>query len=88
MELPNKLLEQRAFRTRPKVEEHMLVVLAKFTHEEHPSQPLQTNAKHIIIPFSTGYNGIFIVSNKNVNFLAKSDVDEEGFNQISIPPGA
>ena len=39
MELPGKLLEKTAFNTRPKVEEHMLVVMDKNTHEEHLSQP-------------------------------------------------
>ena len=31
MELPSKLLEQIAFNTRPKIEEHMLVVMDKST---------------------------------------------------------
>ena len=43
MELPSKLLEQIAFITRPKIEEHMLIVMDKSTHEEHLSQSLQTN---------------------------------------------
>ena len=43
MELPNKLLEQIAFNTRPKREEHILVAMDKSTHEEHLSQPLQRN---------------------------------------------
>ena len=29
MELPSKLLEQIAFKTRPKIEEHMLIVMIK-----------------------------------------------------------
>ena len=45
MELPSKLLEKIAFNTRPKIEEHMLIVTDKSTHEEHLSQPLQTNKK-------------------------------------------
>ena len=45
MELPSKLLEHRAFTTRPKIEEHMLIVMDKSTHEEHLSQPLKTNIK-------------------------------------------
>ena len=45
MELPNKFLEQVAFKTRPKIEEHMLIVMDKSTHEELLSQPLQTNNK-------------------------------------------
>ena len=35
MELPNKLLEQIAFNTKPKIEEHMLIVMDESTHEEH-----------------------------------------------------
>ena len=59
MELPSKLLEQIAFNTRPKMEEHMLVVLVVSTQGEHLSQPLQTNNKQIKIAltFSTGYIG-------------------------------
>ena len=45
MELPSKLLEQIAFNTRPKVEEHMLIVMDKSTHEEQLHQLLQTNNK-------------------------------------------
>ena len=58
MELPSKLLEQIAFNTRPKIEEHMLIVMDKSTHEEHLFQPLQTNNNQfkIAITFLTGYN--------------------------------
>ena len=45
MELPSKLLEQVAFNTRTKIEEHMLIIKDKSTHKEHLSQPLQTNNK-------------------------------------------
>ena len=42
----------------------------KSTHEEHLSQPLQTNNKQfkIAITFLSGYNGIFNVTDKNINF--------------------
>ena len=43
MELPKKFLKQIAFNTRPKIEEHMLIVMDKSTQKEHLSQPLQTN---------------------------------------------
>ena len=33
MELPSKLLEQIAYKTRPKIEEHMLIVMDERTHE-------------------------------------------------------
>ena len=45
MELPSKLLEQIASNTRSEIEEHMLIVMDKSTHEEHLFQPLQTNNK-------------------------------------------
>ena len=38
--LPSKLLEQIAYNTRPKIEEHMLIVMEKSTHEEHLFQAL------------------------------------------------
>ena len=40
MELPSKLLEQIAFNTRTKIEEYILNVKDKSTHEEHLSQLL------------------------------------------------
>ena len=49
MELPSKLLEQIVYYTRPKIEEHILIVMIKSTHEEHLSQPLQTNNKQFKI---------------------------------------
>ena len=91
MELRSKLLEQIAFNTRPKIEEHKLIVMDKSTHGEHLSQPFQTNNKQfkIAITFLTGYNGIFNVTNKNNNFFfVKSITDEDGYIQITIPPGA
>ena len=91
MELPSKLLEQIAFNTGPKIEEHMLIVMDKSTHEEHLSQPLQTNNKQfkIAITFLTGYNGIFNVTNaNNKSYFTKSISDEVSFVQITIPPGA
>ena len=47
MELPSKLLEQIAYNTRIRIEEHILIVMDKSTHEEHLSEPLQTNNKTI-----------------------------------------
>ena len=91
MELPSKLLEQIAYNTRPKIEEHMLVVMDKSTHEEHLFQPLQTNIKQfkIAITFLTAYKGIFIVTNANNKFyFTKSSSDEDGFVQTTFSPGA
>ena len=45
MELPSILLEQIAYNTRAKIDEHILIVLDKSTHEEHLTQPFQTNNK-------------------------------------------
>ena len=90
-ELPSKLLEQIAINTRPKIEEHMLIVMDKSTHEGDFSQPLQTNNKQfkIAVTFPTGYNGIFKVTNENIQFyFLKSVTDEDGYIQINIPPGA
>ena len=92
MELPSKLLEQIAFNTRrPKIEEHMLIVMDKSTHEEHLSQPLQTINKQfkIAVTFLTGYNGIFNVTHKNNQFYFKKKIsDDDGFIKITIPRGA
>ena len=91
MELPSKLLEQIAFNTRPKIEEHIMIVMNKSTHEEHLSQPLQTINKHfkIAVTFLTGYKGIFNIINSNNKFYFKKTIsDDDGFVQITIPPGA
>ena len=72
MELPSKLLEQKSFNTRPKIEEHMLIIMDKSTHEEHLFQPLQTSHKQfkIAVTFLSAYNGIFNVKNSNKNFIS------------------
>ena len=91
MELPSKLLEQIAFNTKAKVEEHMLNVMDKSIHEEHLSQPLQTNIKQFKIAVSllTVCNGIFNVTSSNNKFcFMKSITDEDRFVQITIPHGA
>ena len=91
MELPGKILEQIAYITRPKIEEHVLIVMDKSSHEEQLSQLLQTNNKQFkkAVTFLTGYNGIFNVTNSNDKFyFGKSVTDEDGFIQITIPPGA
>ena len=88
MELPTKLLEQVVFNTRGKIEEHILIVFDKSTHEEHLSQALQTNNKQfkVEVTFLTAYNGIFNVTNKNNNFYFKEAINDEDFVQITIPP--
>ena len=72
MELPSKLLETIAFNTRPKIEEHMLIVMNNSsTHEENLQIPLQTNNKQfkIAVTFLTGYNGIFNITIKIINSI-------------------
>ena len=91
MELPKKLLEQIAFNTRSRIEEHMLGVMDKNTHEEYLSQPLQSNNKQLelAISFWTGYNGIFKNTNSNnIFYFMKSITDEDGFVQITKLPVA
>ena len=88
---PSKLLEQIAFNTRSKIEEHMLIIMDKSIYEEHLSQPLQTNIKQfkISITFLTAYNGIFNVTDSNNKFyFTKSLTDDEHYIMITIPPGA
>ena len=89
MELPSKILEQIAFNTRPKLEEHMLIIMDKFTHEEHLFQPLQTNNKQfkIAVTFLTKYNSLYNVTEKNNKFYFTKSLDDE-FIQIIIPHGS
>ena len=61
------------------------------THEEHLSQPLQTNNKQfkIAVTFLTAYNGIFNVTSKNNKFyFSKSIIDDNHFQPITIPQGS
>ena len=90
MELPSKLLEQKASNARPKIEERMLIVMDKNTHEEHLSQPLQTNIKQfkIAVTFLTGFNGIFNVTNTNIKFCIKKSFNDGDLLQNTISPGA
>ena len=91
MELTNNSLEKTAFNTRRRIEDHLLIVMDKSTHEEHLSQPSQTNNKQFkkAITFLTGCNGIFNVTDRNNKFyFLKSITDKNGYIQITIPPGA
>ena len=89
MELLSKLLEQISFNTRSKIEEHMLIVMNKSTHEEHLFQPLQTNNKQfkIAVTFLSAYNGIFNITNSNNKFYFFKSISDEDHIQISIRPG-
>ena len=69
----------------------MLIVMDKSTHEEHLSEPLQTNNKQfkIAVTFLSGFNGNFNDTDKNNKFyLTKSITDKDDFIQIVIPKGA
>ena len=91
MELPSKILEQIAFNTRPKIEEHMLIIMDQSTHEEHLSQPLQTNNKQfkIAVTFLSAYNGVFNINDSIIEFFfTKSITDDNHYIMITIPPGA
>ena len=89
MALPSKLLEQIVFNTRPKIEEHFLIVMKKSTHEEHLFQPLQTNKKQfkIAVTFHACYNGIFNVTNKNKKFYFLKSITDADHIQITIRQG-
>ena len=89
MVLPCKILEQIAFNTRPKIDEHMLIVMDKSTHEESLSHLLQTNNKQfkIAVTSLTGYNGIFNVTDaKNKFYFTKSISDEDEFYSNNYRP--
>ena len=69
----------------------MLIVMDKSNQEEHFSQPVQTNNEQlkIAVTFITVYNGRFNVTNSNFKFyLAKVNTDKDGFDQLTILPGA
>ena len=79
MELPSKLLEQIAFNTRSRIEEHMLIVMDKSTHEEPLFQPSRTNNKQfkIAVTFLSAYNGIFNVTNSNNKFYFFKSISDD-----------
>ena len=68
----------------------MLIIMDQSTHEEHLSQPLQTNNKQfkIAVTFLTGYNGIFNVTNSNNKFYFLKSITDDDHIIITIPPGA
>ena len=91
MELHSKILEQTAHSTKPKLEEHMLIVMDKSTQEEHLSQLLQTNNEQykIVVTFLAGYKGIFNVTNSNNKFYSRKTITNgDDFIEFTILPGA
>ena len=89
MELPSKILVQIAFNTRPKIEEHMLIVVDKSTHEEYLFNPLQTNIKQykLAVSFLSAYNGIFNDTNRNNKFHFLKSITDDDHIKINIRPG-
>ena len=71
MELSNKTLDQIAFNTRAKIEEHMLIVMDESTYEFILNEPLQTNNKQfkIAITFLTGIMVFSILQMPTTNFV-------------------
>ena len=57
------------------------------THEENLSQPWQTNNKQFknAVNFLTGYNGFFIVTNKNTKIYFATLITDDGLIQTNIP---
>ena len=91
MELPSNFLEEIAFITRRKIEEHMLIVMDKSILKDFLAQPLQKKIKKqfkIAVTFLTSYNGTFNVTNSNDKFYFKRSNKDDDFNVISIPSGA
>ena len=90
MEPSSKVLEQIAFSTRPKIEEYMLIIMDKSTHEEYLFQSLQINNKQfkIAVTFLTGYNGKFNVTDENNRFYFTTSTSDIEPSFIIIPPGA
>ena len=63
----------------------MLLLIDKSTHEEHLSQPLQTNNKQfkIAVTLLTGYNGFFNATSSNNKFYFKKSItNADDFIQI------
>ena len=90
MELPSKIIQQTAFITRPKKEEHMLIVMDKSMHEDYLTYSLKPKNKQleVVVPFFTGYNGIFNITNNNNKFCFRKSINDEHFSKIIIPSGA
>ena len=65
----------------------MLIFMDKSTHEEHLSQPLQTNNKQfkIAITILSGCNGNFNITNLGNSFYFKKSFNDGEFFQNSIP---
>ena len=67
----------------------MLIVMDKFTHEEHFFQPLQTINKQfeIAVKFLSTYNGIFNVTSSNNKFYFFKSISDADHIQVTIRSG-
>ena len=90
MDLPSKIIEQIAYNTIDKIEEHMLIVMDESAHEQHLSKSLQTNNKQfkLAVTFLTGYYGIFNVTNKNNKIYFTKPINDEEPRQVTTLPCA
>ena len=75
MELPIKLLEQIAYNTRIRIEEHILIVMRKSTHEEHLAQPLQTNNKQFKIAVTFLTMVYLMLQTRITNFFSRKQLE-------------
>ena len=88
MELPKKILQQITFKTTPKNEEHIMIVMDESTHGEHLAHPLLIKKIQykIAVTFLICYNGFFNVKAKKIKFcFVKTNTDKNEFIQKSIP---
>ena len=90
MELPSKLLGQKAFNAKLKIEEHMLIAMDKSKSEEKLSQLLQINNKqpNVAVTFLTVYCRIFNVTNRNNKCYFTTAIDDDDFSEIVVYPWA
>ena len=89
MELLSNFSEKKSFKTRPKIEEHMLIVMNKPTQEEHLFQSVQINIKQfeLVELFLCVCTGVFKTTNKKYKFSFTYSIQDNDFSQTTIPPG-
>ena len=72
------------------MEDHILIVMDKSTHEEHLSQPLQIIKKQFktAVTFLTGYNSVFNVTISDNKFQFTVSINDDDFSVVCISPSA
>ena len=90
MELPSEFLEQMVFNRELKIEEHVLVVMDKLTHEEILSQSIQSNNQiiEVAVTFLTGCNDFFNLRTKINEFYSTVSINNDDFSVITISTDA